>query len=208
VSRTLPSVPPARLAVLDRIRQGDRSVNALAASLEVSDNAVRLHLAALERDGLLRRGLVRSGKAGQPAAEYELTEAGEVALSSAYAPALSALSGALRDRLDPRAVRGVFADAGKRLAQEMPSHTSGSVAERAKSCAQLLESLGGSVSVDVSRGKATIVGAGCPLASAVRAEPLTCTMVEALLAEHADLRVVQKCEHGDKPCCRFELQSK
>ena len=75
------ALPPARHAVLDLIRRGARTVNTLAEALRISDNAVRVHLVALERDGLIvRSGLVRSGAAGQPAAEYELTVAGELAL--------------------------------------------------------------------------------------------------------------------------------
>jgi predicted ArsR family transcriptional regulator len=78
------SLPPARQAVLDLVRRGERTVNTLAARLRISDNAVRVHLVALERDGLLKRcGMVRSGGAGQPAAEYDITPAGELALSVA-----------------------------------------------------------------------------------------------------------------------------
>jgi hypothetical protein len=61
------------------------------------------------------------------------------------------------------------------------------------------------VSVKVSRGHAVIEGAGCPLAGAVRAEPGTCAMIEALLERSAGLSVVQRCDHGEHPACRFEL---
>jgi predicted ArsR family transcriptional regulator len=209
MSRTSPSLPPARLAVLDAVRRGDHTVNAIAASLSITDNAVRLHLSALERDGHLRRGGVRrSGQAGQPAAEYELTGDGETALSTAYPPALTALVSALGARLDPRAMRALFVDAGRRLAEGVPSQATGSVADRAGACATLIESLGGSASVTTTRGHATVVGAGCPLAGAVRREPATCALVEALLERHAGLRVVQRCQHGEHPSCRFELSAR
>lgn len=203
-----PSAPgsAARLAVLDAVRRGQRTVNALANELGVTDNAVRLHLAALERDGLLgRSGTLRSGRAGQPAAEYDLTEAGELALSRAYAPALTALVTALGARVDPRTLRALLADAGRRLAEQLGSVTTGSLAERAEACAALLEAMGGSTTVAASRREATITGAGCPLASAVRAEPGTCTMVEALLAKHGNVDVTQECDHGAQPRCRFRI---
>lgn len=200
--------PPARLAVLDFVRRGERTVNALAAALGITDNAVRLHLAALERDGLLRRtGVRRSGQVGQPAAEYELTPDGELALSSAFPPVLTALAAALGDRLDARARRALYLDAGRRLAEQSPSATTGSLALRAEACAKLIESLGGSVTVKTERGRATMAAAGCPLAAVVRKEPGTCAIIEAMLARSSGLDVAQKCVHGERPACRFELRS-
>ena len=129
-------LPAARVAVLDRVRRGDHSVNALALALGITDNAVRLHLAALVRDGLVwRRGVRHSGRAGQPAAEYGLAAAGEIALSAAYAPALTALVWALAHETDPGAARALYAAAGKRLAASTPARQSGSHAARAGACA-------------------------------------------------------------------------
>lgn len=203
------TLPPARLAVLDRVRRGDETVNAIAAALSVTDNAVRLHLSALERDGLVqRRGVVRSGHAGQPAAEFELTDDGGVALSRAYPSALAALVTAVGSRLDARAKRALFLDAGRQLAARTPSHAQGSLAVRAEACAALLESLGGSARVEQARSHATLIGAGCPLATAVCAEPATCTIVEGLLESASGLRVEQRCDHGARPACRFQLSAR
>ena len=184
------SLPAARVAVLDRIRRGERTVNDIAGGLGVTDNAVRLHLAALERDGLVRAsGVVRSGQAGKPAAEYDLSPDGETALSSAYPSAFTALVEAIGARLDARAVRALLLDAGKRLADRKPARDAGSFTARANSCATLLESFGGSVAVKHARGHAELIGAGCALASAVRGEPGTCAIVESLLAKSSGLRV-------------------
>jgi predicted ArsR family transcriptional regulator len=202
------ALPAARFAALDRVRQGDATVNAIAAALGVTDNAVRLHLAALERDGLVRRrGVVHSGQVGQPAAEFEITGAGGVALSSAYPPVLTALAESIGGRLDSRAKRALFLDAGRRLAERVPSLKAGSLDTRADACAELLTSLGGSVRVEHARGRATLVGSGCPLSSTVCAEPGACTIVEGLLERAAGLRVEQQCAHGEHPSCRFELRS-
>ncbi len=202
------SLPASRQAVLDLIRRGDRTVNTLAARLRISDNAVRVHLIALERDGLIKRsGIVRSGTVGQPAAEYDLTADGEDVLSTAYPAALTALASAIGDRFDPRARKALFLDAGKRLAQAMPARDSGSVVERAEACADLINQLGGSASVTPGRGSATIAGTGCPLANAVKKEPATCYLIEGLLEEHAGVNAEQRCTHGDRPACRFHLTS-
>jgi predicted ArsR family transcriptional regulator len=202
------ALPPSRHSVLDLIRRGERTVNTLAARLRISDNAVRVHLIALERDGLIRRsGMVRSGTVGQPAAEYDLTPAGEQALSAAYPAALAALAAAAGERLDARTRRSLFLEAGKRLAETMPSHDSGSLQERAESCSALIDSLGGSTTVTNSKGSSTIEGAGCPLAAAVRNEPSTCHLIEALIETHGGVQAEQLCTHGDRPSCRFRLTS-
>ena len=198
---------PVRLAVIDAIRKGHHTVNALAALLGVSDNAVRLQLSALERDGLLRRrGVLHSGQVGQPAVEYELTEAGETALSKAYQPTLIALVSALGARLPSRTLRAIFDEVGRRMAGDTKVSPTASLGARAHACGALIESLGGSVTVTVNRNHATVRGTSCPLAAAVRAEPGTCFIVESLLERHAGVKAVQRCEHGPQPRCHFELK--
>lgn len=209
------ALPPARHAVLDLLRRGERTVNTLAAQLRISDNAVRVHLFALERDGLIKRsGIVRSGTVGQPAAEYDITSLGEQVLSTAYPAALAALAAAAGVRLDARARRSLFLEAGKRLAETMGRHDSGTLQERAESCAALIDSLGGSTTVTNVKAAggaagaaaaAVLEGAGCPLATAVRGEPTTCYMIEALIETHGGVHAEQLCTHGDKPSCRFRL---
>jgi predicted ArsR family transcriptional regulator len=199
-------LPPSRQAVLDLIRRGERTVNTLASQLRISDNAVRVHLVSLERDGMIRRsGTVRSGAAGQPAAEYDLTPAGELALSAAYPAALVALAEAVGSKLDSRARRALFLEAGKRLAKTAGTRDQGSLHDRAESCAALIDSLGGSATVTHGRGHALVEGAGCPLAAAVRSEPSTCFLVEGLIEAHAGVSAEQLCAHGDRPCCRFRI---
>ena len=203
------AAPDPRHTVLDAIRRGCSTVNVLAAELSVTDNAVRLHLVALEADGLIARtGIRHSGRAGQPAAEYALTPAGETALSHAYPPVLAALVAALGARLELRTLRAVMADAGTRIAAvggRSPA-AGASLSYRAGQCVSLIQSLGGSATVELGRHEAIITGAGCPLSAAVRAEPGSCTIIEALLASHAGVKATQHCDHGAHPNCRFAIQ--
>jgi predicted ArsR family transcriptional regulator len=193
--------------VLRAVHGGQRTVNELAATLGVTDNAVRAHLARLERDGLVRTaGAVHSGAAGKPAAEYEVTPAAEVALSRAYAPALGALVETLSHRLASRALRGALADAGRRLAVPTGRRKAATLAARAEIARDVLAELGASVRVDVSRTHAELRGNGCPLAAAVTRVPATCTMVETMLAEQTGGKVSQRCEHGVRPRCVFRLR--
>ena len=198
-------VGAARLRVLEALGRGHRTVVALAGHLGVTDNAVRGHLAALERDAFVRAvGVVRSGAPGQPAAEYEMTTEAQVALSRAYAPALTALVEALSHKLDVRAMRTVLRNAGRRLApppaRPMPL---GSGAEAAR---ELLTRLGGSVRLETGDDMVELHGDGCPLAAAVAMVPATCTMVEAMLESCTGRKVEQRCAHGPQPKCAFRMR--
>src|SRR5437868_15372903 len=99
------------------LRRGARTVEELAASLELTDNAIRNHLSSLERDGLVRQAGVRRGPgAGKPAALFELHPAAESLFSRAYAPVLAAMVDVVVDELPPERADEVFRAMGRRLA--------------------------------------------------------------------------------------------
>ena len=102
--------------VLGLLRRGSRTVDELAAGLGLTDNAIRAHLATLERDGLVRQeGQRRGPKAGKPALVYEPTPEAELRLSRAYAPVLAALLEELVDRLPDQETESLLAAVGRRL---------------------------------------------------------------------------------------------
>jgi predicted ArsR family transcriptional regulator len=92
-----------RARVIELLRGGRKTVDELAAALGLTDNAVRMHLAGLERAGLVRaEGVRRSGMAGKPATIYEIAPEAEPGFSRAYAPVLATLVEVLGDRLTSR----------------------------------------------------------------------------------------------------------
>src|SRR5262249_59361639 len=73
--------------IIALLRRGDRTVEELARSLDLTDNAVRAHLATLEKDGVVHQARLRhSGGARQPATGYALAPGAEALLSAAPAP--------------------------------------------------------------------------------------------------------------------------
>src|SRR5882672_10770437 len=89
--------------IISLLRRGARTVEELAQSVELTDNAVRAQLTSLERDGLVRQEGVRRGPgAGKPAVLYQLYPDAEPLFSAAYPPVLTELLDALGDEL-PRA---------------------------------------------------------------------------------------------------------
>src|SRR4051812_6779016 len=106
----------ARGRIIGLLRRGERSVEELAAALDVTDNAVRAQLQILEREGLVRQARVRhAGVVGKPPTLYQIAPETEPLLSSAYAPTLRALLEALGERVSPQTLNAIMRDVGARL---------------------------------------------------------------------------------------------
>src|SRR5829696_4412196 len=103
--------------IMALLRAGARTVDELRAELGLTNNAVRPHLVALERDGMIRSAGTRRGDgAGKPAVVFELHPDAEPLLSRAYAPVLAALLETLTDQPPEREARKVLRETGRRLA--------------------------------------------------------------------------------------------
>jgi predicted ArsR family transcriptional regulator len=194
--------------VVALLRVQSRTVDELAGELGLTDNAVRPHLLALERDGMVRTaGVRRGGGVGKPATIYELHPDAEPLLSRAYAPVLSALLEVLADSLPEREAKRVLRETGRRLASGLGGRAGGDLPARARAAAAVLDALGGSVVVEERRGGATIRGAACPLATAVARSPQVCHAVETLVGEIAGAKAIECCDRTGRPRCCFELKA-
>src|SRR3982750_2351153 len=88
--------------IISYLRGSEATVNDLAEHLELTDNAVRAHLATLERDGLVKQSGLRKGSR-KPHFAYELTSEGEHLFPKAYDALLNQFITVLKQRLNPRA---------------------------------------------------------------------------------------------------------
>lgn len=194
--------------IVDLLRRKSRTVDELAAELGVTDNAVRLHLGMLERDGIVRsKGVRRDGAVGKPAMIYDIEPSAEPMFSKAYMPFLSALLAALGEKLSVREHKSMMREVGRRLASGV--ETSGAaLSERAELASKVLNELGGLTSVERGpNGKTMLVrGCGCPLSAAVNERDEVCTAVTTMLSEITGAEVRESCNRsGERPCCCFEL---
>ena len=204
------SVRPGSLAgtrgrIIDLIRRSPTTATEIADQLELTYNAVRVHLTALERDGLIRKAGVRRGET-RPSTTYELAEGVEDALSRAYMPFASHLMRALGDRLPDQELTELMRDVGRRLAVEWP-RTRGPVAQRVDEASALLQELGAPNDVERSEDAFRIHGFGCLLAAAVHGQPHVCRAMESLLGELVGTPVRECCERGAQPRCCFEIST-
>jgi predicted ArsR family transcriptional regulator len=188
------------------LRRARRTVDELAAAVGLTDNAVRAHLATLERDGLVQQQGVRRGE-GKPASLYELTAEAERLFPKAHAPVLSQLLTVMEERTSSDDMSAAMREVGQRLADGAPA-PQGSPRERLESAARLLAGLGGLAEVESSSGRLRLVGYSCPLGAIVDEHPQACLVAEALVARVSGLPVSEHCErdNGHPPRCRFEVE--
>ncbi|HQY31729.1 MAG TPA: ArsR family transcriptional regulator [Thermomicrobiales bacterium] len=189
--------------VVTLLRTSELTVDDLAATLGLTDNAIRGHLAALEADGLVQRGTPRKG-ASKPAQTYRLSTQGGRLFPKAYTTVLDRLLRIFGERVPQTEMQDVFREVGHRLPVTTTASESTTIA-RAEQAVDVIKSLGGSARVEESNGKVMIVGMDCPLAAAVNANPDACLIAESLLTEQLGVPVCQACEHTNPPQCRFEI---
>src|SRR2546423_12281995 len=85
------------------LRAQPRTVNDLAAALQLTDNAIRAHLTELQNAGLITHSGERPGTR-KPHALYTLTPKAQELLSGLYAPVLKTLLDLLKEERSPAQV--------------------------------------------------------------------------------------------------------
>jgi predicted ArsR family transcriptional regulator len=192
-----------RGAVLSRLRCAELTVEELATALDLTPNAIRLHLQRLERDGLVSvAGTRRQEGVGKPALVYGVAPGADQRFSRAYAPVLGALLEVIADRMDPEAVDAIAREAGRRLASGLAVSAGARPDEAVR---RILEDLGGQVEVRREPGGLVVEGCGCPLSEVTRGRPAACGAMETLLATALGRPVAESCDRGPRPRCRFRV---
>lgn len=189
--------------IIGILRRSPATATELAASLQLTYNAVRSHLGALHRDGLVQTGGMQRGGT-RPAVLYELAPGVDEALSRAYVPFVTQLLNELGARLSESDLDDFMRSVGRRLAGQW-SRPHGSVRERVEAASALLATLGAPNEVETAEGTLRIRGFGCLLAAAVGEQPAVCQAMESLLQELLDLPVTECCERGERPRCCFAV---
>lgn len=190
--------------IIGLLRRSSRTVNELAQELELTDNAVRSHLAALERDGLIEQQHARPSGVGKPAFVYRLTPEADTLLPKAYAPVLGELLSALAERMEPNELEELLREVGRRASAGRKG-TGDDVRMRVDAAYGVLGEMGGVADVEESEDAVFIRGYSCPLAALVPDHPEVCKLAEALLSEIVGVPVREQCEKGERPRCCFEI---
>jgi predicted ArsR family transcriptional regulator len=193
-----------RSELLRLLRRSRHTITSLAGSLRLTDNAVRTHVAALERDGLVKHVGSQRDTGGKPARVYALTAEGEELFPKAYALVLGGLVDEIaRAEGRERAVE-LLRSVGRQVGAGIGATEEPEV--RIAAAAAALRGLGGDVEVQRDNGGWVLQGYACPLSAVAATRPEVCQLARALVEEITGSPVTECCERGDRPRCRFQVQ--
>lgn len=186
------------------LRRTDHTVDELAYNLDLTDNAVRAHLATLERDNLVRPTGTRRGN-GKPAVVYTLAPEAEQLFPKAYAPVLQQLLEVLSTRMSAVKFTEIMENTGQLLAAQW-NIAPGKLRARLEQAVAILNELGGLAELEERDESYVIQGYRCPFAAIVPDHPEICQLAKALLAELIEEPVEEHCEHSGTARCSFMTQ--
>jgi predicted ArsR family transcriptional regulator len=196
----------SRGKILELLRARESTVNELAEELRLTDNAVRAHLASLERDRLVVQSGLKPGTR-KPHTTYALGPEAEHLFPKAYGRLVSLLMSIFSRQVEPRSLRAGMRAAGRKVAREHLFELRGKTRkQRIDAALGILKELGGAASFRQEDGKDFIYGNGCPIAAATANHPEACLLAESLLTEIIGSPVKEHCIRGPAPSCRFEVK--
>jgi predicted ArsR family transcriptional regulator len=191
--------------IVSMLRRTPQTVNDLAQALGLTDNAVRLHLSALERDGLVQQRGTRRDWTGKPAYLYQTTSASERLFPKAFDVVLAELLTVLANHAAPEDIDRLLEEVGSRLgrAAALPS---ADLRERVQHAASVLNDLGGLAEVEELPDGYLLRGYSCPLDDLTAEHPRTCLLAEAMVRELVGRPAFECCDRSERPRCAFQIK--
>ena len=192
-----------QVRILGLLRRSKQSITSLAEALGLTDNAVRMHIAALHRDGIVAQVGVERDTGGKPARLYGLTPEGEELFPKAYALVLGKLvEEIVRTQGRARAVELLRA-VGAQAAASAPRGANPK--RRMEAAAQAFRDLGADADVEKAETGWRLQAYGCPLSAVTAGHPELCELGKALVQEVVGEPVTECCQRGEHPRCAFEI---
>jgi predicted ArsR family transcriptional regulator len=197
-----------RAQLLRLLRRSHRSINELATGLGITDNAVRTHIASMQRDGMVRSAGVERATGGKPAQLYEITPEAEEMFPKAYGVVLNLLLEVLEEREGPGAVTDMLREVGERAAAVTAGPAAMDSEARVRLAADVLRRLGGDVEIEVTPQGWLIRGFGCPISGIVSEHEEACALAETLVSRVTGLPARECCDRGgERPRCSFTIRA-
>jgi predicted ArsR family transcriptional regulator len=187
--------------IITLLRRSSRTVDELAQALDLTHTAVRAHLAALERDGLVHQHSERRG-GRKPSAVYDLAQAAEDLFPKSYGQLLDQLLDILQERMKPEEVETLLREVGRRMAAEWKLPPA-ELHVQLEAAVNVFHELGGLAELEECDGHACLRGYRCPFAAVVREHPEICSLAETLLSELVGVPMQEHCYRTGPVPCRF-----
>jgi len=200
---------PTRTQIMQILSRDRRStLTDLRRETGLSPTALRQQLVLLERDGLVRRALVRGrpGQPGRPPIVYQPTAAVPPASEGNVAALLSAVFRTVEEQASDRFGQMLEDVAGRLAAEHRHIARIPSVEARIRAALAVLFDVFAGAEVDGSGREYEVIIRHCPLRPAAQEFPGLCAVTRRLLGTlvGADVTQQESIVEGD-PYCRFRL---
>lgn len=192
--------------IVTLLRDGGLTASEVARQLGLTQSAVRIQMAVMERDGVVRKAGKRLGTT-RPSHVFELTPEVEQLLSRAYVPLVTHLVDVVAATLPADQVEALLRRTADALAQELSGgqRLPGGLKARVAAASTMMNvHLGARTHVE-SNGHIVIRGAGCPLAAVTSRHRGVCLAMEHLVTTMVGVPVRECCERGERPRCCFQV---
>jgi predicted ArsR family transcriptional regulator len=187
------------------------TVEDLSKSLGITDNAVRQHLTALERDGMVAKGETQS-TGGRPEHLYGLTTAGQELFPRHYSWFAELLINSLREEQGTDALRERLEGMGKAVGRQLATRLAGvkDKRERIRVLAGIMRELGyQSGTIDPEEKWPAIEATNCVFHSLAKCYPEVCHFDLAMMSEVIGCNVVHdECMVRGGHVCRFKFKER
>jgi predicted ArsR family transcriptional regulator len=189
------------------------TVEDLSKGLGITDNAVRQHLTALERDGMVAKGETQSS-GGRPEQLYGLTSSGNELFPRHYSWFAELLINSLREEQGTEALRERLEGMGKAVGRQISSRLAGAKdkAERIRNLSDIMRELGyQSGSIDPAKEKKlpAIEAINCVFHSLAQTYPEVCHFDLAMMSEVVGCDVIHdECMVRGGKVCRFKFKDR
>ncbi|HEX4214035.1 MAG TPA: helix-turn-helix domain-containing protein [Candidatus Dormibacteraeota bacterium] len=198
---------PTRMEVLQLLRRKQAaSAETIAAELNITPNAVRQHLANLEREGLVKRESLRH-KRGRPSLLFSLTDRADAFFPKRYGQLATMVLTELQEMAGPEALDEVFRRIALRHAgpaaaelrtQDMPS--------RIRWLLNWINRAGTLAEAEDCEEGVRITIHNCPFRNTALKFPQVCTITPQLIVEVLGAQVSQSSSiHRKDPHCSFVI---
>lgn len=195
-----------QVRLLVMLRRSRQSITALAEGLGLTDNAVRMHIAALRHDGIVEDAGVQRDTGGKPARLYGLTREGEELFPKGYSFVLGRLVDEIvRTEGRDRAVELLRAVGTQAAGDARGSRSTKSAKQRLESAAAVFRELGTDAAVERTADGWRLQGYGCPLSAVTADHAEVCELGKALVEQVVGVPVTECCQRGDHPRCGFAI---
>ena len=187
-------------------KEGSCTVSYLSQQLQVTPNAIRQHLSALERDYLVTQQPLRT-RGRKPALDYSLTGQAESLFPNRYSELLSDWVQAFLAREGSSPVSDFLSELGRSAAEEYLNRLAGlPLEERIKEVKRIMEERGSLVELESADGELVVRDFNCPHGAVTRVHPEVCQVQRAFLQRVLGTARVEVVCDRQEAHCGFRVQ--